>query len=53
MLSQMHRYAPVVPMIVIAVVISVASVALKPQGPSLAGRRGFPLQQVVRENLPD
>ena len=47
MLGQAHRYAPVVPMIVIAVVISVASVALKPRGPSLAG------QQVVRENLPD
>ncbi len=32
MLGQAHRYAPVVPMIVIAVVISVASVALKPTG---------------------
>ena len=38
MLGHAHRYAPVVPMIVMAVVISVASVALKPQGPSPAGQ---------------
>jgi hypothetical protein len=42
MLGQAHRYAPVMPMIVIAVVISVASVALKPRGPSPAGQQGSP-----------
>jgi uncharacterized membrane protein YoaK (UPF0700 family) len=40
MLGHAHRYAPVVPMIVIAVVISVASVALRPGGSSPAGQQG-------------
>ena len=46
MLGHAHRYAPVVPMIVMAVVISVASVALKPRGPGPAGQQGSPAQQV-------
>ena len=45
MLSHAHDYAPVVPMIVIAVVISVASAALKPRGPLPAGQQGSPVQQ--------
>jgi uncharacterized membrane protein YoaK (UPF0700 family) len=44
MLAHAHRYAPVVPLIVIAVVISIASVALKPRGPSPAGQQGSPVQ---------
>jgi Protein of unknown function (DUF1275) len=51
MLGHAHAYAPVVPMIVMAVVISVASVALKPRGPGPAGQQGSPVQQVARENL--
>jgi uncharacterized membrane protein YoaK (UPF0700 family) len=53
MLGHAHRYAPVVPMIVMAVVIVIASVALKPRGPSPAGQQGSPVQQLVRANLPD
>jgi hypothetical protein len=45
MLGHIHRYAPVVPLFVIAVVLSVASVALKPRGPSPAGQQGSPVQQ--------
>jgi uncharacterized membrane protein YoaK (UPF0700 family) len=45
MLGHIHRYAPAVPLFVIAVVILVASVALKPQGPSPAGQQGSPEQQ--------
>jgi uncharacterized membrane protein YoaK (UPF0700 family) len=37
MLSHAHAYAPLVPLIVIAAVIAVASVALKPRGSSPAG----------------
>jgi uncharacterized membrane protein YoaK (UPF0700 family) len=44
MLGHAHSYAPVVPLIVMAVVISVASVALKPRGPSPAGQQGSPEQ---------
>ena len=43
MLGHAHRYAPVVPMIVIAVVNSVTSVALKPRGPSPADQQGSPV----------
>jgi uncharacterized membrane protein YoaK (UPF0700 family) len=52
MLGHAHSYAPVVPMVVIAVVIWVASVALRPR-PNPAGKQGSPVQQVVTENLPD
>jgi uncharacterized membrane protein YoaK (UPF0700 family) len=40
MLGHAHSYAPVVPLIVIAVVISVASVALTERGPGPAGQQG-------------
>jgi uncharacterized membrane protein YoaK (UPF0700 family) len=48
MLGHAHPYAPVVPVIVIALVIAIASVALRPRGPSPAGQHGSPVQQVVR-----
>ena len=53
MLSHAHAYAPVVPLIVIAAVITVASVALRPRGPNPAGQQGSPVRQVATENLPD
>jgi uncharacterized membrane protein YoaK (UPF0700 family) len=52
MLSHAHPYAPVVPLIVIAVVISVASLALKPRGQSPAGEQDSSMQQIVRQILP-
>jgi uncharacterized membrane protein YoaK (UPF0700 family) len=48
MLSHAHRYAPVVPPVVTAVVIAIAWVALKPRAPSgPAGEQGLPVQQEV------
>ena len=52
MLGHAHSYAPVMPMIVIAAVISVASVAPKPRGPSPAGEQDSSVPQVVRQNIP-
>jgi uncharacterized membrane protein YoaK (UPF0700 family) len=52
MLSHAHPYAPVVPLIVIAVVISVASLALKPRGPSPAGEQDSSTQRMARQILP-
>jgi CHASE2 domain-containing sensor protein len=49
MLSHAHRYAPVVPAIVTAVVIAIAWLALKPRttsGP--AGEQSLPVQQAVK-----
>jgi uncharacterized membrane protein YoaK (UPF0700 family) len=49
MLGHAHRYAPVVPVAVTAVVIAIAWVALKPRaaaGP--AGEQSLPVQQTVR-----
>jgi uncharacterized membrane protein YoaK (UPF0700 family) len=49
MLSHAHRYAPVVPVAVTAVVIAIAWVALKPRaaaGP--AGEPSLPVQQTVK-----
>ena len=45
MLGHAHSYAPAVPLIVIAVVISVASLALKPREPSPAVQQGASVQQ--------
>ncbi len=49
MLSHAHRYAPVVPAAVTAVVIAIAWVALKPRATSgPAGQQGVPLPQAVK-----
>ena len=49
MLRHAHRYAPVVPAAVTAVVIAIAFVALKPRATSGAtGERGLPVQQAVK-----
>ena len=49
MLRHAHRYAPVVPAAVTAVVIAIAWVALKPRATSGAtGERGLPVQQAVK-----
>jgi uncharacterized membrane protein YoaK (UPF0700 family) len=48
MLGHAHPYAPVVPLIVIAAVISVASLALTPRAtPSSAGPRGLPVRHTL------
>ena len=49
MLSHAHRYAPVVPTAVTAVVIAIAWVALKPRATSgPAGQQGVPVPQAVK-----
>ena len=49
MLSHAHRYAPVVPAAVTAVVIAIAWVALKPRATSgPAGQQGVPVSQAVK-----
>jgi len=49
MLSHAHRYAPVVPTVVTAVVIAIAWVALKPRATSgPAGQQGVPVPQAVK-----
>ncbi len=49
MLSHAHRYAPVVPTVVTAVVIAIAWVALKPRATSgPAGQQGVPVSQAVK-----
>jgi predicted MFS family arabinose efflux permease len=49
MLSHAHRYAPVVPAVVTAVVIAIAWVVLKPRAtPGLAGEQSLPVQQAVK-----
>lgn len=49
MLSHAHPYAPAVPAVVTAVVIAIASVALKPRATSgPAGEQGLPVQQAVK-----
>ena len=53
MLGHIHRYAPLPPLFVIAAVISVASMALKPRGPSPAGQQGSPEQPERGKNPPD
>jgi uncharacterized membrane protein YfcA len=48
MLSHAHRYAPLVPAIVTAVVIAIAWVALKPRAASgPVGGPGLPVQQAA------
>ena len=53
MLGHIHRYAPLPPLFVIAAVISIASKALKPRGPSPAGQQGSPEQPERGKNPPD
>jgi hypothetical protein len=49
MLRHAHRYAPVVPEVVTAVVIAIAWVALKPRATSgPAGEQSLPVQQAVK-----
>ena len=49
MLSHAHRYAPVVPAAVTAVVIAIAWLAFKPRATSdPAGKQGLPVRQAVK-----
>jgi uncharacterized membrane protein YoaK (UPF0700 family) len=48
MLGHAHRYAPVVPAVVTAVVIAVTQVALKPRAASRASEQGEPVQEALR-----